>query len=157
MNYQKIFIHIKWCQFTYISLLIIPCMIVYVTNNKEPWKIYVDNSYFEQNLLLSHWQSMWISGHDTGISNFNTLKNINIKVPVNWKLQLTSVLWCISKRNGILNKGRGFIVVHLHSTICSKQIHGWVGVVKNICLLRLTSHFTASGSCQTPQENIKMC
>ncbi len=22
---------------TYISLLIIPCMIVYVTNNKEPW------------------------------------------------------------------------------------------------------------------------
>ncbi len=23
--------------FTYISLLIIPCMIVYVTNNKEPW------------------------------------------------------------------------------------------------------------------------
>ncbi len=25
-------------QQSYISLLIIPCMIVYVTNNKEPWK-----------------------------------------------------------------------------------------------------------------------
>ncbi len=24
---------------TYISLLIIPCMIVYVTNNKEPWTL----------------------------------------------------------------------------------------------------------------------
>ncbi len=106
----------------------------------------MDNSYFEQNLLLSYWQSTWISGHDTGISNFNTLKNINIKVPVNRKLQLTSALWCISKWNGILNKGRGFIVVQLHSTSCSKQIHGWVGVVKNICLLRLTSRFTASGS-----------
>ncbi len=26
---------------TYISLLIIPCMIVYVTNNKEPWTLYI--------------------------------------------------------------------------------------------------------------------
>ncbi len=59
---------------------------------------------------------------DTGISNFNTLKNSNIKIPMNQKLQQTSVLWCISKWNGILNKG-GFIVVHLHSTSCSKQIH----------------------------------
>ncbi len=33
-----------------------------------------------------------ISGHDTGISKFNTLKNINIKVPMNRKLELTSVL-----------------------------------------------------------------
>ncbi len=79
----------------------------------------VDNSYFEQNPLLSYWQSTWISGHDTGIYNFNTLKNINIKVPMNQKLQLTSVLWCISKWNGILNKGQGLIVVHLHSTSCS--------------------------------------
>ncbi len=30
---------------TYISLLIIPCMIVYVTNNKEPWtlKVFIKN------------------------------------------------------------------------------------------------------------------
>ncbi len=32
---------------TYISLLIIPCMIVYVTNNKEPWTLNLEN-----NLLL---------------------------------------------------------------------------------------------------------
>ncbi len=29
---------------TYISLLIIPCMIVYVTNNKEPWTLNRDNN-----------------------------------------------------------------------------------------------------------------
>ncbi len=29
---------------TYISLLIIPCMIVYVTNNKEPWTLNLDNN-----------------------------------------------------------------------------------------------------------------
>ncbi len=32
---------------TYISLLIIPCMIVYVTNNKEPWTLTLN-----QNVLL---------------------------------------------------------------------------------------------------------
>ncbi len=32
---------------TYISLLIIPCMIVYVTNNKEPWTLNLDISQFK--------------------------------------------------------------------------------------------------------------
>ncbi len=29
---------------TYISLLIIPCMIVYVTNNKEPWTLNLEKN-----------------------------------------------------------------------------------------------------------------
>ncbi len=36
---------------TYISLLIIPCMIVYVTNNKEPWTLL---SYYVLTGLLTH-------------------------------------------------------------------------------------------------------
>ncbi len=71
---------------------------------------------------------MWISGHDTGISNSNTLKNINIKVPklpMNRKLQLTLVLWCTFKWNRILNKGRGFIVAPLHLLlIADSQLNG---------------------------------
>ncbi len=35
---------------TYISLLIIPCMIVYVTNNKEPW-------------TLNYWNKLTFSWH----------------------------------------------------------------------------------------------
>ncbi len=99
---------------------------------------------------------MWISGHDTVISNFNSLKNIGIKVPMNRKLQLTTVLWYIFKWNRILNKGRGSIVEHLLSTSCLKQIHGWIGVVKNICLFRL-HHVWVLTLCQMPQENNKLC
>ncbi len=34
---------------TYISLLIIPCMIVYVTNNKEPWTLRTLNLDYSPN------------------------------------------------------------------------------------------------------------
>ncbi len=40
---------------TYISLLIIPCMIVYVTNNKEPWTLTNDlneSEYSNNNKLI---------------------------------------------------------------------------------------------------------
>ncbi len=55
---------------------------------------------------------MWISGHDTGISNFNTLKNIDIKVPVNRKLQLTSG-YVFPSETEYWIKGRALFVVHL--------------------------------------------
>ncbi len=45
---------------TYISLLIIPCMIVYVTNNKEPWTL---NLIYRLVLLMQYnylwWYFMW--------------------------------------------------------------------------------------------------
>ncbi len=37
---------------TYISLLIIPCMIVYVTNNKEPWTLILKSSLLWNNFKL---------------------------------------------------------------------------------------------------------
>ncbi len=37
---------------TYISLLIIPCMIVYVTNNKEPWTLIMPIWCFEQKIQM---------------------------------------------------------------------------------------------------------
>ncbi len=58
---------------TYISLLIIPCMIVYVTNNKEPWTLSFGSHVFHRNrrwlesLLRdvtgkpsSHWRSLFL-------------------------------------------------------------------------------------------------
>ncbi len=38
-NYYRFYLF-----FSYISLLIIPCMIVYVTNNKEPWEPNLHNN-----------------------------------------------------------------------------------------------------------------
>ncbi len=43
---------------TYISLLIIPCMIVYVTNNKEPWTIRKCSNgliWYSRNLFYSNY------------------------------------------------------------------------------------------------------
>ncbi len=39
---------------TYISLLIIPCMIVYVTNKQEPWT-YWEEMFFEHQINLLEW------------------------------------------------------------------------------------------------------
>ncbi len=78
---------------TYISLLIIPCMIVYVTNNKEHWNTWMSN-------LNKLWKCENIFEHDE-----------YMKIPVwnAWKYQFSTrelkhkssafVLWCIYKND----------------------------------------------------------
>ncbi len=55
---------------TYISLLIIPCMIVYVTNNKEPWTLNpVENEWGElkRSTVMELW--IWRIWRDSGWRN----------------------------------------------------------------------------------------
>ncbi len=57
---------------TYISLLIIPCMIVYVTNNKEPWTL--NHMHTKVNFCVSIprfsvfiWRTIYTHFHKTGL------------------------------------------------------------------------------------------
>ncbi len=47
---------------TYISLLIIPCMIVYVTNNKEPWTLNQTDLEHEENITHVNEDKVYIFG-----------------------------------------------------------------------------------------------
>ncbi len=50
---------------TYISLLIIPCMIVYVTNNKEPWTYLKGVEFVMCGHIWTKIRELWIYGKCT--------------------------------------------------------------------------------------------
>ncbi len=64
---SNIFLHfpLSGPALTYISLRIIPCMIVYVTNNKEPWTLKKPNTF---KVLMAHHETFRLCKKGTSIS-----------------------------------------------------------------------------------------
>ncbi len=75
---------------TYISLLIIPCMIVYVTNNKEPWTLNLNagQGYMkeESNIMPCCLKHVYLLVHALGVCEYS------VQV-TNWVLFRSFFLW----------------------------------------------------------------